>query len=61
MAVKILDGRKLSEKILESARKEITKKKLKIGLGVILIGENKVSEAYINQKRIASEKEGIKV
>lgn len=53
---KILDGKKLSEKILRNLKREIQKKRLRLTLGVVLVGENPVSKTYVNQKRKASQK-----
>lgn len=55
----ILDGRKLSEKILNKIKKEIQSRHLKLTLAVILVGDNKASEVYIKRKKLACEKVGI--
>lgn len=52
----ILDGKKLSEKILSNLKKRI-KKQLK--LAVVLVGDNPVSQVYIRQKKEACQKIGI--
>jgi len=52
----LLDGKKLSEKILTNIRKKLKKK---LTLAVVLVGDNVVSEIFINQKRMACEKAGI--
>jgi len=57
--MKLLDGKKLSEKILGNIKREIKKRKLKLTLAVIQVGENPVSQIFINQKRKACEKTGI--
>ena len=57
---KILDGRKLSAKILSGLSKKVKKLKKEISLAVILVGENPVSKAYIRQKEIACSKLGVK-
>ncbi len=59
MKAKILDGKKLAEKILINLKKKIKEKKLKLTLAVVLVGENRVSEIFINQKRIACENIGV--
>ncbi len=46
----ILDGKKLSEKILEDLKKKIQQENLKLSLVVILVGENPASLMYIKQK-----------
>lgn len=55
----ILDGKKLSEKILNNLRKEIKSRRLKLKLAVILVGEDSVSEIFIHQKERACEKTGV--
>jgi len=57
--MRILDGKKLSEKILADLKKGIKKSKLKLTLAVVQVGENPVSQIFINQKKKASEKIGI--
>ncbi|PIX88120.1 MAG: bifunctional methylenetetrahydrofolate dehydrogenase/methenyltetrahydrofolate cyclohydrolase, partial [Candidatus Nealsonbacteria bacterium CG_4_10_14_3_um_filter_36_16] len=57
--MKLLDGKKLSEKILGNIKGEIKKRKLKLTLAVIQVGENPVSQIFINQKKKACEKTGI--
>jgi methylenetetrahydrofolate dehydrogenase (NADP+)/methenyltetrahydrofolate cyclohydrolase len=54
----ILDGKKLSAKILDSVKRKVAAKKLKIGLAVILVGENPASVSYVRQKKLAAEKVG---
>lgn len=55
----ILDGRKLAKKILRNLQKEIKKRHLKLGLAVILIGENPISEIFIKQKEKVCQKIGV--
>lgn len=57
--MKILDGKRISQKILTKIRNEVKKRDLKLRLAVILIGENPVSQVFINQKKKASQKTGI--
>ncbi|PIS39662.1 MAG: bifunctional methylenetetrahydrofolate dehydrogenase/methenyltetrahydrofolate cyclohydrolase [Candidatus Nealsonbacteria bacterium CG08_land_8_20_14_0_20_38_20] len=57
--MKILDGKKLSEKILAELREELKKTVLKLRLAVIQVGENPVSKVYIERKGKAAEKIGI--
>jgi len=59
MKAKILNGKELSEKILAKLKKEVKKSKLKLRLAVVQIGENPVSQIFINQKKKACEKTGI--
>jgi len=46
----ILDGKGLSIKILERVKKSIKRKNLRLSLAVVQVGENSVSQVYINQK-----------
>ncbi|MTI65438.1 MAG: bifunctional methylenetetrahydrofolate dehydrogenase/methenyltetrahydrofolate cyclohydrolase FolD [Firmicutes bacterium] len=61
--MKILDGKGLSKKIRNNIKEEvkIAKKKYKRapGLAVILVGEDKASEVYVNMKEKACLKAGI--
>lgn len=57
--MKILDGKKLSEKILQGLKKEIKKANLKLRLAVVQVGKNPVSNVYIESKRKAAEKLGM--
>ena len=59
MKAKILNGKELSEKILAKLKEEVKKSKLKLRLAVIQVGENSVSQVFINQKKKACEKTGI--
>lgn len=54
----LLDGKKLSAKILDSVKRKVSAKKLKIGLAVILVGQHPASVSYVRQKRRAAEKVG---
>ena len=56
---KILDGKKLSGEIIQDLKEKIAKSHLKLILGVVLAGNNKVSKIYINQKRKSCQKVGI--
>jgi len=55
----ILDGKKLAQKILKDLRREIVRKKLKLKLAVVLVGEDSDSKIFIKQKRKACELIGI--
>lgn len=55
----LLNGKKLSEEILQKLAREIKSRRLKLRLAVILVGENSVSQIFINQKKKACEKTGI--
>ncbi|MCF7836502.1 bifunctional 5,10-methylene-tetrahydrofolate dehydrogenase/5,10-methylene-tetrahydrofolate cyclohydrolase [Candidatus Gracilibacteria bacterium] len=56
----ILDGKKLSAKILNSVKRKIVAKKLKIGLAVIIVGRHSASLVYVHQKKLAAEKVGMR-
>ena len=55
--MQILDGRNLSEKILEELKEK--KKDRKLKLAVVLVGDNSASKSYITQKQKACEKVGV--
>ena len=57
--MKILDGKKLAQKILKNLKKEIERKKLKLKLAVVLVGDDPDSEIFVKQKRKACELVGI--
>jgi methylenetetrahydrofolate dehydrogenase (NADP+)/methenyltetrahydrofolate cyclohydrolase len=57
--MKFLDGKKLSEKILANLKKRLKKSNLKLKLAVVQVGENPVSQIFINQKKKACDKVGI--
>ena len=57
--MKLLEGKKISEKILTGLKKKINAKKIKPELAVILAGEDKASETYVNLKEKAAKKIGM--
>jgi len=57
--MKILNGIKLASEILERFSKEIKNRHLKLGLAVILVGDNPISKIYIRQKEKVCLKTGI--
>lgn len=57
--MKILDGKKIAKKILDNLKKEIRSRRLKLKLAVISVGENPVSQIFINQKEKACQMVGI--
>lgn len=63
MAGKILEGKKIAEKIREQIQEEVMTLKQKTGktpgLAVILVGENPASKVYVNMKQVACGKTGI--
>ena len=61
MSAIILDGKKLSEKILSELKKEVSKIDRPIELAIVLVGENPASLTYTNRKQRVGEELGIKV
>ena len=61
MSAKILDGKKLSEKILSELKEEVKKINKPLKLGVILVGDNEVSQKFIERKKKAGETIGVEV
>jgi len=57
--MKILDGKKISEKILDDISRNLKKNKSKPGLAVVLIGNDKASELYVKIKKEKAKKVGI--
>ena len=58
--MKILDGKLVSEKILNDIKDEILSSEVTPKIAIIMIGENQASETYVKNKMIASKKCGIK-
>lgn len=60
----LLDGKKISEKILNDVKNKVEKYKLETGiqphLVVIMVGKNSASQIYVRNKKITAEKIGIK-
>jgi methylenetetrahydrofolate dehydrogenase (NADP+)/methenyltetrahydrofolate cyclohydrolase len=56
--MKILDGKALSEELVDSVKEKASK--LKPTLAVIMVGENPASLAYVRNKKKACERAGIK-
>jgi len=59
--MKIINGKKIADRILADLKKEIKKKKLKPSLAVILVGDNPVSLLYVQKKEQAAQKIGIEI
>ena len=57
----ILDGKKISEEILSELKNEITRLSKPLKLGIVLIGENPGSLAYVNQKKKTGARIGVEV
>lgn len=55
----IIDGKAVSQGVKERVRDEIAEKGLKIGLAVIIVGNNQASRVYVNNKKKACEFCGI--
>ena len=55
----ILDGKKLSEKVLKKLKAEIKRKELKLKLSIVLVGEDSDSKIFVRQKQKACEIVGI--
>lgn len=56
----ILDGKALSQKILEEIKKEVPKLEKQPHLAVILVGEDSASRIYVNNKKKTAQSLGIK-
>ncbi|OGY23899.1 MAG: hypothetical protein A2172_05190 [Candidatus Woykebacteria bacterium RBG_13_40_15] len=59
MTAELLDGKKVSEIILEGLAKKIAKMQKKPNLTAILVGEDTASEIYVGQKEKVANKIGI--
>lgn len=57
----LFDGKKLSKKILEEVKKEITDSKRKLRLAVVMAGENPVAEKFIERKKKTAKEIGVDV
>jgi methylenetetrahydrofolate dehydrogenase (NADP+) / methenyltetrahydrofolate cyclohydrolase len=57
--MQLLKGKKIAGKILMDLKKAIIKQKLKPGLAVVLVGENKASKVYVGLKKKAAKAVGI--
>lgn len=57
----ILDGKKLSEKILEEVKKEVANLEGKTRLAIVLVGEDPVIKKFIEQKKKVAESVGINI
>ena len=61
MSAKILDGKKLSEKILADITQKMEKVKMPVHLGIVLVGTDPASLSYVKQKEKTGEKIGVPV
>lgn len=57
--MKLLDGKKLSEKILAGLKEKVSKSKRKPVLAMVLVGSDPASKVYVKNKKIACEQVGI--
>lgn len=57
---KIIDGKAISAAVKEQVRAEIERDNLKVGLAVVIVGDNPASRVYVNNKKKACELCGIK-
>jgi len=48
--MKVIDGKKVAEKIRAELKRKVGKLKVKPGLAVVLVGNNAASEVYVNMK-----------
>lgn len=56
----VIDGKAVSAKVKEQVRAEIERDNLKVGLAVVIVGNNQASRVYVNNKKKACEVCGIK-
>ncbi|MFW6282909.1 MAG: bifunctional 5,10-methylenetetrahydrofolate dehydrogenase/5,10-methenyltetrahydrofolate cyclohydrolase [Minisyncoccales bacterium] len=59
MSAKIIDGKKLAQKLLDQAKKDVEKMDPKPKLVVIQVGDDPASTVYVNNKKKACEKIGL--
>jgi len=57
----IIDGKKIADKILGEIKKEVEEKKLKLCLGIVLVGDNLASQLYVRKKKQAAQEVGIEI
>lgn len=55
----VIDGKAVSAAVKERIKKEIAEKQLKIGLAVVIVGNDQASRVYVNNKKKACEFCGI--
>lgn len=56
----ILDGKKVANEILENISKKLSKDQIDLGLALILVGDNPASRIYVEAKKKACQKVGIR-
>ena len=57
--MRLFDGNKIADGILLNLKKEITNRRKKPGLAVVLVGDNPASQIYVNLKAKVAKKVGI--
>lgn len=60
MSANIIDGKAISAAVKEQVRAEIERDGLKVGLAVVIVGDDPASRVYVNNKKKACEFCGIK-
>lgn len=60
MAAQIIDGKAVAAQVKEQVRLEIERDALKVGLAVVIVGDDPASRVYVNNKKKACEACGIK-
>ncbi len=55
----LLDGKKIAQKVLDNLAEEIKSRGLDLSLGIIFLGQNPVSQKYLEQKQKAGRAVGI--
>jgi len=58
MPAKIIDGKKIAEKIISEIRSKVKNMKEKPGLALVMVGSNPASEVYVNFKEKDSKEAG---
>jgi len=58
MTAKIIDGKKLSEKLLRDIKKKVKESDKKPGLAIIIVGDNPASQIYVGLKEKKSKELG---
>ena len=61
MPAKIIDGKKIADRILENLKKKVRDLKQKPGLAIVLVGNNPASEIYVSSKLKRAEEIGFHV
>ena len=58
---KVIDGKAMSEKIIEEVRQQVAKLGRRPKLAVVLVGDDAASAVYVSKKEEACERTGIGV